>query len=151
MWGQETLVPHRPKPEVSCFPEREPSGASLRGNIRQTPFFFLCILPKSLNAGSHLYYHLMVFPVSPLPTDTLSVPRWSPQIPRRDLGNSIKHRYGNPTAAPGESPPVLGDEHLYFYLWSRTGGSGPFPLFPMLGCAVLEAYLNSISVQIWFR
>ncbi|MGH0171553.1 UNVERIFIED_CONTAM: hypothetical protein FKN15_061828 [Acipenser sinensis] len=24
--------------------------------------------------------------------DTLSVPRWSPQIPRRDLGNSIKHR-----------------------------------------------------------
>lgn len=27
-----------------------------------------------------------------VPTDTLSVPRWSPQIPRRDLGNSIKHR-----------------------------------------------------------
>ncbi|KYO31742.1 kinase suppressor of Ras 1 isoform C [Alligator mississippiensis] len=26
-------------------------------------------------------------------TDTLSVPRWSPQIPRRDLGNSIKHRF----------------------------------------------------------
>nr|XP_057925598.1 kinase suppressor of Ras 2 isoform X5 [Doryrhamphus excisus] len=25
--------------------------------------------------------------------DTLSVPRWSPQIPRRDLGNSIKHRF----------------------------------------------------------
>uniref|UniRef100_A0A3P8X5U7 Kinase suppressor of ras 2 n=1 Tax=Cynoglossus semilaevis TaxID=244447 RepID=A0A3P8X5U7_CYNSE len=24
---------------------------------------------------------------------TLSVPRWSPQIPRRDLGNSIKHRF----------------------------------------------------------
>ncbi|NXR49706.1 KSR2 Kinase, partial [Hippolais icterina] len=24
--------------------------------------------------------------------NTLSVPRWSPQIPRRDLGNSIKHR-----------------------------------------------------------
>uniref|UniRef100_A0A8C3RDQ1 Kinase suppressor of ras 2 n=1 Tax=Cyanoderma ruficeps TaxID=181631 RepID=A0A8C3RDQ1_9PASS len=28
-----------------------------------------------------------------LPADTLSVPRWSPQIPRRDLGNSIKHRF----------------------------------------------------------
>lgn len=27
-----------------------------------------------------------------LSPDTLSVPRWSPQIPRRDLGNSIKHR-----------------------------------------------------------
>nr|XP_014431627.1 kinase suppressor of Ras 2 [Pelodiscus sinensis] len=26
-------------------------------------------------------------------TNTLSVPRWSPQIPRRDLGNSIKHRF----------------------------------------------------------
>ncbi|MGH0171329.1 UNVERIFIED_CONTAM: hypothetical protein FKN15_060982 [Acipenser sinensis] len=26
-------------------------------------------------------------------TYTLSVPRWSPQIPRRDLGNSIKHRW----------------------------------------------------------
>uniref|UniRef100_A0A452U4X0 non-specific serine/threonine protein kinase n=1 Tax=Ursus maritimus TaxID=29073 RepID=A0A452U4X0_URSMA len=26
--------------------------------------------------------------------NTLSVPRWSPQIPRRDLGNSIKHRVG---------------------------------------------------------
>ncbi|XP_069849633.1 kinase suppressor of Ras 2 isoform X1 [Dipodomys merriami] len=25
--------------------------------------------------------------------NTLSVPRWSPQIPRRDLGNSIKHRF----------------------------------------------------------
>uniref|UniRef100_A0A3Q2QAH0 Kinase suppressor of ras 2 n=1 Tax=Fundulus heteroclitus TaxID=8078 RepID=A0A3Q2QAH0_FUNHE len=25
------------------------------------------------------------------PSATLSVPRWSPQIPRRDLGNSIKH------------------------------------------------------------
>ncbi|XP_061117791.1 kinase suppressor of Ras 2 isoform X2 [Conger conger] len=31
----------------------------------------------------------------PVHTDanTLSVPRWSPQIPRRDLGNSIKHRF----------------------------------------------------------
>uniref|UniRef100_A0A8D2MPI4 Kinase suppressor of ras 1 n=1 Tax=Zonotrichia albicollis TaxID=44394 RepID=A0A8D2MPI4_ZONAL len=28
-----------------------------------------------------------------LSADTLSVPRWSPQIPRRDLGNSIKHRF----------------------------------------------------------
>ncbi|XP_019497127.1 PREDICTED: kinase suppressor of Ras 2 [Hipposideros armiger] len=26
-------------------------------------------------------------------SNTLSVPRWSPQIPRRDLGNSIKHRF----------------------------------------------------------
>ncbi|XP_053135256.1 kinase suppressor of Ras 2 isoform X7 [Hemicordylus capensis] len=26
-------------------------------------------------------------------TNMLSVPRWSPQIPRRDLGNSIKHRF----------------------------------------------------------
>ncbi|XP_054895537.1 kinase suppressor of Ras 2 isoform X1 [Poeciliopsis prolifica] len=25
--------------------------------------------------------------------NTLSVPRWSPQIPRRDFGNSIKHRF----------------------------------------------------------
>uniref|UniRef100_H3BC71 Kinase suppressor of ras 2 n=1 Tax=Latimeria chalumnae TaxID=7897 RepID=H3BC71_LATCH len=25
--------------------------------------------------------------------NTLSVPRWSPQVPRRDLGNSIKHRF----------------------------------------------------------
>ncbi|XP_062814797.1 kinase suppressor of Ras 2 isoform X4 [Anolis carolinensis] len=29
----------------------------------------------------------------PSSTNTLSVPRWSPQIPRRDLGNSIKHRF----------------------------------------------------------
>uniref|UniRef100_A0A8C8SWH9 Kinase suppressor of ras 2 n=1 Tax=Pelusios castaneus TaxID=367368 RepID=A0A8C8SWH9_9SAUR len=28
-----------------------------------------------------------------IPKNTLSVPRWSPQIPRRDLGNSIKHRF----------------------------------------------------------
>ncbi|XP_066116576.1 kinase suppressor of Ras 2 [Saccopteryx bilineata] len=28
-----------------------------------------------------------------LSSNTLSVPRWSPQIPRRDLGNSIKHRF----------------------------------------------------------
>ncbi|XP_073481763.1 kinase suppressor of Ras 2 isoform X1 [Aquarana catesbeiana] len=29
----------------------------------------------------------------PSSANTLSVPRWSPQIPRRDLGNSIKHRF----------------------------------------------------------
>lgn len=83
-----------------------------KGKYQANPIFFFCAsfapLPKSLNASSHLYYHLMVFPVSPLPTDTLSVPRWSPQIPRRDLGNSIKHRYGNPTAAQAESPPDAG-------------------------------------------
>uniref|UniRef100_A0A669PIQ5 Kinase suppressor of ras 2 n=1 Tax=Phasianus colchicus TaxID=9054 RepID=A0A669PIQ5_PHACC len=35
---------------------------------------------------------LDTFPILPS-IDTLSVPRWSPQIPRRDLGNSIKHRF----------------------------------------------------------
>ncbi|XP_060641451.2 kinase suppressor of Ras 2 isoform X2 [Anolis sagrei] len=32
-------------------------------------------------------------PDGPSSTNTLTVPRWSPQIPRRDLGNSIKHRF----------------------------------------------------------
>uniref|UniRef100_A0A8B9V0F5 Kinase suppressor of ras 2 n=1 Tax=Anas zonorhyncha TaxID=75864 RepID=A0A8B9V0F5_9AVES len=32
-------------------------------------------------------------PTCPRGKNTLSVPRWSPQIPRRDLGNSIKHRF----------------------------------------------------------
>uniref|UniRef100_A0A5F8GYK6 Kinase suppressor of ras 2 n=1 Tax=Monodelphis domestica TaxID=13616 RepID=A0A5F8GYK6_MONDO len=34
-----------------------------------------------------------VHPEANFSTNTLSVPRWSPQIPRRDLGNSIKHRF----------------------------------------------------------
>ncbi|CAH6778821.1 Ksr2 [Phodopus roborovskii] len=33
------------------------------------------------------------YPALSIHTYTLSVPRWSPQIPRRDLGNSIKHRF----------------------------------------------------------
>lgn len=37
------------------------------------------------------YFNDKIF-LSVLSPDTLSVPRWSPQIPRRDLGNSIKHR-----------------------------------------------------------
>uniref|UniRef100_A0A8C9MG88 Kinase suppressor of ras 2 n=1 Tax=Serinus canaria TaxID=9135 RepID=A0A8C9MG88_SERCA len=35
--------------------------------------------------------------------NTLSVPRWSPQIPRRDLGNSIKHR-SSPFSCPSIHP-----------------------------------------------
>ncbi|KAM4827031.1 kinase suppressor of Ras 2 isoform 2-T2 [Thomomys bottae] len=34
-----------------------------------------------------------VHPEASFSSNTLSVPRWSPQIPRRDLGNSIKHRF----------------------------------------------------------
>ncbi|POI32560.1 hypothetical protein CIB84_003688, partial [Bambusicola thoracicus] len=37
--------------------------------------------------------------------NTLSVPRWSPQIPRRDLGNSIKHRLKCHNKCTKEAPP----------------------------------------------
>ncbi|NXD05070.1 KSR2 Kinase, partial [Certhia familiaris] len=61
---------------------------------KKIPFFCvppLLPIPKSLNPGSRCCYQCW-FSWS-LPADTLSVPRWSPQIPRRDLGNSIKHRF----------------------------------------------------------
>uniref|UniRef100_A0A8B9JJY1 Kinase suppressor of ras 2 n=1 Tax=Astyanax mexicanus TaxID=7994 RepID=A0A8B9JJY1_ASTMX len=43
--------------------------------------------------------------------NTLSVPRWSPQIPRRDLGNSIKHRLKCHNKCTKEAPPC----HLLIY------------------------------------
>ncbi|KAI1901048.1 hypothetical protein AGOR_G00056130 [Albula goreensis] len=46
-------------------------------------FFFPTFLPSTPP----------VHPDATFSANTLSVPRWSPQIPRRDLGNSIKHRF----------------------------------------------------------
>ncbi|KAK3514320.1 hypothetical protein QTP70_014188, partial [Hemibagrus guttatus] len=50
---------------------------------------------------------------------TLSVPRWSPQIPRRDLGNSIKHRLKCHNKCTKEAPPC----HLLIY---HRGGRNSF-------------------------
>ncbi|XP_048851713.1 kinase suppressor of Ras 2 [Brienomyrus brachyistius] len=46
-------------------------------------FFFPSFLPSTPPVHSDTTFS----------ANTLSVPRWSPQIPRRDLGNSIKHRF----------------------------------------------------------
>ncbi|XP_018596031.1 kinase suppressor of Ras 2 isoform X2 [Scleropages formosus] len=46
-------------------------------------FFFPSFLPSTPPVHSDAAFS----------ANTLSVPRWSPQIPRRDLGNSIKHRF----------------------------------------------------------
>ncbi|KAJ8380161.1 hypothetical protein SKAU_G00009390 [Synaphobranchus kaupii] len=48
-------------------------------SVTGVPHYLICVLPCLLP---------LLFSA-----DTLSVPRWSPQIPRRDLGNSIKHRF----------------------------------------------------------
>uniref|UniRef100_A0A8C0L274 Kinase suppressor of ras 2 n=1 Tax=Canis lupus dingo TaxID=286419 RepID=A0A8C0L274_CANLU len=47
----------------------------------------------STHLPTHPSTYSSVFPPTYPITYTLSVPRWSPQIPRRDLGNSIKHRF----------------------------------------------------------
>lgn len=139
LWGgQETPVSYRPKHKASCIPESEPSGTHLRGNIRQTLFFCVHPLlpsPKARTLAPRLYSHLMVFPVSPLPADTLSVPRWSPQIPRRDLGNSIKHRYAEPAAALAGSLQCWGTSISLSISgpgWGAWGGCPHFPCWAAL-------------------
>ncbi|KAK2503315.1 hypothetical protein MC885_002553 [Smutsia gigantea] len=73
------------------------------------PLIHVLISP-STHVSNHSSTHTTIHPLNHEPTlasdplcnrpfsasflaDTLSVPRWSPQIPRRDLGNSIKHRF----------------------------------------------------------
>ncbi|KAL0979045.1 hypothetical protein UPYG_G00179780 [Umbra pygmaea] len=57
--------------------QRSPLHSSDHRSLRS--FFFPTFIPSTPPIHSD--------------TNTLSVPRWSPQIPRRDLGNSIKHRF----------------------------------------------------------
>ncbi|XP_029572180.1 kinase suppressor of Ras 2 [Salmo trutta] len=57
--------------------QRSPLHSSDHRSLRS--FFFPTFIPSTPPVHSD--------------ANTLSVPRWSPQIPRRDLGNSIKHRF----------------------------------------------------------
>ncbi|XP_042187275.1 kinase suppressor of Ras 2 [Oncorhynchus tshawytscha] len=57
--------------------QRSPLHSSDHRSLRS--FFFPTFMPSTPPVYSD--------------ANTLSVPRWSPQIPQRDLGNSIKHRF----------------------------------------------------------
>ncbi|XP_061672367.1 kinase suppressor of Ras 2 isoform X3 [Syngnathoides biaculeatus] len=55
-------------------------------------------LPTERSLRSFFFFPSLVPSTPPVHAETpsantLSVPRWSPQVPQRDLGNSIKHRF----------------------------------------------------------
>ena len=153
--GRRPWFPTDPstKPGVSCFPGRELSRASLKRSINQT-LFFVCTL-----CSPHQKLEPRLSPS--LPPDGFPCPSFPhryavsaslvPADPPSRSRQLDKTQVRQPCRSAGRIPAMLGDEHLPFHLWSGAGGSGLFPLFPMLGCAVLETHLNSISVQIWFR
>lgn len=95
-WSGRSPLPHT-QSSMGLFLGGKKKGAfQVISKFGKTSYFgasappaFSCINPSN-------------FPILPS-IDTLSVPRWSPQIPRRDLGNSIKHRYagwGQPVGTP---------------------------------------------------
>uniref|UniRef100_A0A8C0VM21 non-specific serine/threonine protein kinase n=1 Tax=Cyanistes caeruleus TaxID=156563 RepID=A0A8C0VM21_CYACU len=88
------LVGSRTMPSGSAWGSPSPKSSFSAGKHQENHIFCahpLLPFPKNLYPSSRCCYQRW-FPGS-LPADTLSVPRWSPQIPRRDLGNSIKHRF----------------------------------------------------------
>lgn len=147
--------PPDPKLDASSFGKRQTTGVSPREKFGKTSFLGASSAPPPMKMSPLAFACVNPdgFLVSS-PADTLSVPRWSPQIPRRDLGNSIKHRYAGPGVgwerAMGTPEPSLAsprapwghaaasakrmgcDEHLLFLLLSRTGALCWIPSFPRL-------------------
>lgn len=89
--------PPDPKLDASSFGKRQTTGVSPREKFGKTSFLGASSAPPPMKMSPLAFACVNPdgFLVSS-PADTLSVPRWSPQIPRRDLGNSIKHRYAGP-------------------------------------------------------